>query len=179
MKKYSYLFVALVSYIFCNSISACTIPPDIRHTHETVVDGSKNIILAKAVSYEPRFYMNQEIVGFVNFETIEILKGSAPDKFRIKAWERELKSTIWTSFRKYTFNYNHLNHNDKYFWKENTGRVTTNNSMCILVPDFSIGYTYLIIDGKRQDSKDYELITFKSDKWLLYVRNKLEEENIK
>lgn len=173
MKKYSCLLIVLVSYIFCNSISACTVPPDIRHPHETVVGESNNIVLAKAVSYEPRTYMNQEIVGFINFETIEILKGTAPDKFRIKAWEHELQSTIWTSFLKYTFNYNYLNHNDKYFWKEKTGRVTANNSMCILVPDFSIGSTYLIIEGKKQDSKDYELITFESDKWLSYVRNKL------
>lgn len=49
--------------------------------------------------------------------------------------------------------------------------------MCAIVPDFSLGSTYLIIEGKKQDSKDYELITFESDKWLLYVKNRLKLKN--
>jgi len=152
------------------------VPPEKFHAHDVVIDDAENIVLAKTVSFEPPEAdpgYPYERTGIFKFTTIEILKGTAPDNFYIHAYIYEIPSTLWTSFLKYTFWYSVLNHSDDLFWEEKIGRVTSNNSMCTIVPDFSVGSTYLIIEGKKQDSKDYELITFEPDKWLLYVKNRL------
>ena len=167
MKKHVYILIALAGAILCNSIEACTIPPISRglyqNPHEKVIDAADIIILAKAVSFNlNRNDPSNE--GVFYFKAIESLKGATPNEIKVRGVIEENYPMARNTFS---------NHKKEEFWRTKIGRITMNSTACFLVPTFTIGSTYLLISGKADDTKHYELITSKSDKWLIFVRNRL------
>lgn len=169
MKKYVHILIALAIGILSTSIEACTVPPISRglyqNAHEQVVDEANIIVLAKAV----RFHLNERDLsnesGVFYFEIVELLKGNPPSEVKVRGIKEENYPSTRTTF---------LNHRKRVFWETKIGRTTLNTTLCTLEPTFSVGSTYLLISAETDDSKHYELITSQSDKWLLFVRNRLE-----
>jgi hypothetical protein len=71
------------------------------------------------------------------------------------------------------------NHGEDAFWQRGGGRLY-NDPDCVLRPNFVVGETYLIFRGKPATWRSFEHIETvrgkpdTDDKWLSYVRDKLE-----
>lgn len=146
------------------------------------ITNAKTIVLAKAI--EPNL-VDLSVTSFHDFETcqmwfcktastsspafqtIEVLKGNAPDLFRlpIGTMHRSSGESGGVDFN---------GHTDELFWIHGAGRAV-NDSACIISTSFTAGQTYLIfIDYVSM--KSYELILSEEDQWLQYVRGRVARE---
>ncbi len=123
---------------------------------EELVRQSKNIILAKAI-----FYERKENRDYYTFEILEVLKGKEDSAIIIPSY---LDTPIKNHFS---------SHTSSSFWAENTGRSPYPCCVCQPLHTFEEGKTYLLFPDAIGAMASAEIIISKHDKWLKYVKNKL------
>ena len=97
------------------------------------------------------------------FEALEILKGGKHSKFEILGYSGLKGDESYES------------HTNDLFWKKMGGRTSNHFASCVTMPNFDIGYNYLVFVDKPYHRKSFELIVDEEDKWLQYVRDKVKE----
>lgn len=145
--------------------SACVVPPPEQHVSNVeLIARTKNIVLAKVTSIK-KDKNNWDTT--YTFQTIEVLRGNLPETFQIRGFP-ELKKEEDIHFE---------NHTDVRFWRSAPGRnwgSSSNDTDCIIHPQFVSNRTYLIFYDTPYHSKSFELIVDPlNDKWLKYVREQL------
>jgi hypothetical protein len=148
------------------SMTSFGIAPDTNLVCETdtFIERSWNIVLARVISAEVSDCNSHNVVDYC-FEVVETLRGDQKENFCIRGHRMEFNHDF-SSFK---------NHTEELFWKRSIGRSHVYEDTAV-VPRFSVGWTYLIFLDKPYHVKAFEEVSRDSDKWLIYVKNKIAEQ---
>lgn len=158
MKKLFFALSYLCVIEVCMGIAS---DPALVCNADQLIDRSWNIVLARVVSARVSGGNGCGAVKY-EFAVIEALRGNQKENFFIKG--RKMHNLDeFSSF---------ANHTENLFWSGSVGRMTVEEDTSI-VPSFSVGWTYLVFLDRPYHVKAFEEVSAESDKWLLYVRERI------
>jgi hypothetical protein len=118
--------------------------------------GANYIVLAEAKANLSSDNRRTEFL----FETKEVLKGDAPESFKLEGFSRRDHVDILEDFD---------GHTDPQFWAYPYGNSIM-TTFCSVMGVFEVGRTYLVIDTDMGHFKGYENIRSEDDLWLKVIR---------
>jgi len=144
---------------FSSVATACYVPPpELFRDHAALVDEAKMIFVAEAKASGNNPKMCQ-------LHIVRALKGIAPATLPINC--RTPSSSDWlTDFSA---------HSDTAFWQRRSGRLGIAGNCTLVSPSFQLGHHYLAILGVEPDTKQFEEVAGPTDRWLIFVQNRLQE----
>ena len=138
-------------------------PPELFQPHGQLIDATPVIVLAEVVRREPLGDSDAGPSARFFFRTSTVLKGEAERQFAIQG-AGDLDGHWSTTFE---------DHAEEEFWANNSGRVGISGD-CALTPlTFEVGKQYLLFLGGPPDTKIAEQVVVDSDRWFVFVREKL------
>ena len=150
------------------SALACSIPkPGGSWTADDLIKKSRTIILAvlirKETDYNPE--SGRSLWTTYHLIPIEVLKGDPPEVI------------AFDSHSEQHYNRNFSDHTDADFWTDDVGRSEW--PCCICGPDHTFvgGETYLLFPDAFGAMKSAEIVNRPDDKWLVYVRESLNDND--
>ncbi len=160
------LYMLIIGWLVALMTNSLGIAPDAALVCEadTMIERSWNIVLARVTSAELLESKNHNIVDY-SFEVVETLRGNQKENFVIRGHRMEFNHDF-SSFN---------NHTEELFWKRLIGRSHVYEDTAV-VSRFSVGWTYLVFLDRPYHVKAFEEVSRDSDKWLIYVKNKIIEQ---
>ena len=157
------LLCASLALLHSRAALACEgVPDELARPHESLVSEASAIFLAEIIGSKPTKLVPgaRRPVTYV-LRVLVTYKGDPKSSVVIEG-DGDL-SGIWDT----TFS----DHTDPDFWERQDGRMGIQGS-CEMVPaHFIVGKRYLVFQGVRPDTKQFERVDSDSDRWILYVRS--------
>ena len=153
------LFIVL--FLSTRPARACfSMPQNLARPHAEVAAEAKQIFLAEVVSVLPiKSTSKARKPVQYTLKVIQVFMGQVGSTVQLDG-EGDL-SGIWDT----TFS----DHTDEGFWKRAKGRMGIQEDCSMVPPHFLIGKRYLILISQAEDSKQFERVDNKNDRWLQFV----------
>ena len=152
--------LATMSLIDCPVIACIGMPQSLTRPHAEVVAEAKLIFLAEVVDVKSTSKVSaaKKPVRY-RLKVIRVLKGKVGLTVKLDG-EGDL-SGIWDT----TFS----DHTDNEFWNKYSGRMGILGDCAMVLPHFLLGKQYLVLISPAEDTKQFERVDIKYDRWLQYV----------
>jgi hypothetical protein len=150
--------VLVTSFFLCFSTFAFACSSELNkgtRDHSVLVAEATSIVIAKAVTVKNS--------NSCELKVVTTLKGTNTGTIVIPC--RTSGYDGWKT--------DYSSHTEISFWQDRIGRLGINNDCIILPPALEAGQNYLLLLGITPDTKQFEKITSPTDKWLMFVKQKL------
>ena len=172
------IFILCLTFIALNAhASACRFQGVTYDNADQLITHAESIYLVEAsekstvINVTRGTVSSRETIPEIHFRIIETLKGERANI----APKRVYNAEEWRGSKRGKTDFN--GHRDEAFWTEMGGRmVSFQYGLGLCGPDFVYypGERYLMFPGELLSMKSAELIKSDDDKWLAYVRERLE-----
>lgn len=158
----SMLFLIIGSFVLAPLAEACSIVPLEKNTSLYILNMVKNtpdIYLAEATQF------SKEDETFT-FKVVETIRGEKKQELTLGG---QPTSALTDPKAAAVSNSDFGGHKDGAFWKQILVGRAPLAADCQIAPAFQVGQTYLILYKQPYQTKSFELIKSKQDRWYEYV----------
>ena len=177
IRKSSALLAAIVVGLVSSPARPCLQRPrNLVRPHAQIVDQARQIFLAVATGSRPTAgipFVEKPVV--YSLRVTRVLKGQVGQAIEAPArgFLRVGQTIEMPGDGDRAFDPKMSDHADEDFWKRAAGRMSVMPNCVMAPPTFAVGHQYLILIGDPDDSKDLERVESDSDKWLVFVANRI------